>query len=82
MENFETEVKKYKKTINQFATENTALTDQVKEADSGKFTRTLEIGKLKIRMAEMQRFMDSIPPDLYDQLKASQNRRTTQRGRE
>ena len=72
MENFEGEIKKYQKTIDQLAADNTALTAKVKEADSGKFARTLEIGKLKSQQMELQKFVDSIPPDLYNQLKAAQ----------
>jgi len=72
MENFTGEIKKYQKTINQLATENAELSEKVDEANSGKMARMLEIGTLKSQANELQRFVDSIPPDLYNQLKSNQ----------
>ena len=72
MENFVGEIKKYQKTINQLAADNVELEDKVNEANSGKIARNLEMGKLKSQTAELQKFVDSIPSDLYNELKSAQ----------
>jgi len=82
MENFEGEIKKYKKTINQMAADNTELKEKVKEADSGKFARNMENAKLQSQILELQKFVDTIPPDLYNLLKAEQKQRKQQRGQD
>ena len=75
MEDFETEVNKYKDTIDLLAANNTELEKQVIEADNGRFDRNLENATLKSQMLELKKFINSIPPDLRKQLKAEQRQR-------
>ena len=83
MENFEGEIKKYKKSIDQMAADNTVLKEKAKEADSGKFKRNLENAKLQSQILELQKFVNSIPPDLRKQLEAMQRQsRQRDRGRD
>ena len=60
--------------------ENAELEEKANTADKGKFSRTLEIGKLQSEVREMHRFIDSIPPDILQELKNMQKQNNKNRG--
>ena len=62
------------------ATDNIELKEKAKEADGGKFARNMENAKLRSQILKLQKFVDTIPPDLYNQLIAEQKQRKQQRG--
>jgi len=78
MENFETDVKKYKDTIDLLERQNAGLNTKVKEADNGKFARNMENYKLQSQLIELQKFVAIIPPDYRQQLEAEQRQRQPQ----
>jgi len=80
MEDFEGQLKKYRRNISLLESENAELEEKAAEADKRKISRTLEIGKLQSELREMHRFIDSIPPDLLNELKILQKHTEKNRG--
>lgn len=79
MENFEGQLKKYRKTINSLEQENAALAQKAAANSENSINTRLQIGKLQSDLQELQRFVDGIPPDLKQQL---QNMQRQQRGKD
>ena len=82
MENFEGQLKKYRKTIDLLAEKNAALVEQVEATDENSFQRKLEAAKLQSEVRELRRVVESIPPEWLKELKAAQKEQRRERGRE
>lgn len=83
MENFATQLKKYRVSLTQMEEENAALTEKEKANRESKIKHELEVGKLQSDLQKLQQFVDSIPPDLKKQLQAMQKQQKyQQRGKE
>ena len=79
MENFEGQLKKYRKTLNMLEQENAALAEKAAANSENKIKNQLETGKLQSEIRELRRFVDSIPPDLKKQLQIMQKQQRNQR---
>lgn len=82
MENFEGQLKKYRKTIDLLAEKNAALVEQVEATDENSFQRKLEAAKLQSEVRDLRRVVESIPPEWLKELKAAQKEQRRERGRE
>lgn len=79
MERFETQVKKYKREIDQLEKENAAL---AKKAEAGKkvsINRQLDENKLRSDYQNLRRFMDSLPDEIKRQARLPQKFQNQQR---
>lgn len=76
MEDFETQVKKYKREFDRLEKENSTLVKKVESSRTGLNTR-MEMAKLQVEVNELRRFYDSVP-DEYKQQK--QQFKALQRG--
>ena len=79
MEDFETQLKKYRVALIRLEEEKAALAEKAAANSENKIRNQLEIGKLQNDLRELRRFVDAIPPDLKKQLQATQKQR---RGKE
>ena len=79
MERFETQVRKYKREIDQLEKQNAALTK--KAAANGKvgIAKQMEEAKLRSDYDDLRRFVDSLPDDIKRQARAQQRNKDFQR---
>lgn len=80
MEDFEGELKRYKKTIDLLEQENNTLSEKATQETEHKMLHKLETSKLQSEIRELHKFIDCIPEDVQQEVKAAlkqqnQNRR-------
>ena len=68
MENFETQLKKYKRTINRLANENTVLEKKAESAEKVSVARQLTEAKLHSDYNNLKQFVDSLPDEIKRQV--------------
>ena len=73
------QMKKYDATLKYTAQENTAYKKEINDSKVS-VKKQLEVGKLKQENEQLQRFVDSIPQDMMNEIK-SQQRHSPQKGR-
>lgn len=69
MENFETLIRKYRRTLTYLKEENQDLAEKAIAANSGKMETELKIATLQSDIRQLRRFVDSIPDDMMRQIK-------------
>lgn len=72
MEDFRTVTEKYKREFDRLEKENAELDKKAKAAGANKIAREMEIGGLKSQLAEINKFVDTIPEDMLRQLRQAQ----------
>ena len=73
MENFSSQLKKYKVTIHDLLEENRKLEARAKASEKGKMKDTMERVKLESELHNIQRLVDRIPPEVLAELKRQPN---------
>ena len=76
MESFETQLKKYKRTIDRLATENTALAKKAEAGEKVSVARQLAEAKLHSDYDNLQQFVDSLPDEIKRQVQHQKSRDT------
>lgn len=79
MENFSSQLKKYKVTINDLLEENKKLETRAKASEAGKMKNTMEKAKLESDLYNMQRLLELIPPEILEQVRSEQRYSTKDR---
>jgi len=82
MENFETYLKKYQAALNKLKKDNAALIERAEENSALRIDQRLEIGQLQSDLRKLQRFVDSIPPEMMEQLRSIRKQRQREHYRE
>lgn len=72
MEDFETQVKKYKREFERLEKENRTLVKKVNDSKTGLNTR-METAKLQVEVNELRKFYDSVPDEYKRQLQQSKS---------
>ena len=79
MENFQTQVRKYDKTISSLKSDNVSLkrqtqdlSRQVKEATSSSIRKKMDDARLRADYENLQKLMGRIPPEILDLAKRGQ----------
>ncbi|MCL2615416.1 MAG: plasmid recombination protein [Dehalococcoidia bacterium] len=76
MESFETQLKKYKRTIDQLASENTILTKKAEAGEKVGAKRQLAEAKLRSDYDNLRQFVDSLPDEIKRQVQQQKSRDT------
>jgi hypothetical protein len=74
MENFETQVRKYKREIDSLEKDNAILTKRAEAGEKVSISRALEQNKLRIDYDSLRRFVDSLPEDVKQQARTIPHR--------
>jgi len=82
MESFETYLNKYHAALLQLKKENTVLIERAEANSESKIEQQLEINRLESSLRKLQRFVDAIPPEMMEQLKAIRKQRQKEHYRE
>ncbi len=72
MERFETQVRKYKREINQLEKENTALAKKAEAGEKASIGKQMEEAKIKSDYQNLRRFVDSLPEEIRRQAQPPQ----------
>jgi len=80
MENFETQMRKYKREIDRLLLENADLTKQVEDGRP-RMAERMELFKLRDEIGELRQFCDSIPDDIKQQYKPQTKQHITKKQR-
>jgi hypothetical protein len=72
MENFETQIRKYKKEIDQLEKENAVLAKKAVAGEKVSIGRQLEQNKLRSDYNELRRFVDMLPEEIKRQVRTHQ----------
>ena len=85
MENFQTQVRKYDKTISSLKSDNTSLqkqkqdlTRQVKRATYNSIQKKMDDARLRADYENLQNLMNRIPPEILELTKRGQLNRSNQ----
>jgi len=76
MESLETQLKKYKRTIDRLATENATLEKKAESADKVGVKRQMEEAKLHSEYDNLKQFVDSLPDEIKRQVQHQKSRDT------
>jgi len=76
MESFETQLKKYKRTIDRLASENAVLEKKAESADKISIARQLAEAKLHSEYENLRQFVDSLPDEIKRQAQQRKSRNT------
>ena len=79
MEDFETQIKKYQRTINLLEKERLELAQRAKEGNDHRFITRLEINKLQGEIKSLRRFISSLPEDVRHELQKQQQQNKNDR---
>jgi len=79
MENFETQVRKYRREIDHLEKENAALAKKAEAGEKVSISRELTQNKLRSDYDELRRFVDSLPEDIRQQARPTQRSINQQR---
>jgi len=79
MENFETQVKKYKRENTQLEREKAALAEKAKAGEQRGIKESLNQSKLQSDYDTLRRFVDSLPDEILQQAKLSQKTKNMER---
>jgi len=79
MENFETQVKKYKREIDQLERENAVLAKKAEAGEKVSIKKQLEENKLRSDYYNLRRFVDSLPDEIKRQVRMPQKSQDYQR---
>jgi len=79
MENFETQVRKYKREIDGLEKENAALAKKAEAGEKNSISRELNQNKIRSDYDELRRFVDMLPEDIRQQAKQSQKTKSIER---
>ena len=74
MEKFETQVKKYRREINQLEKDNAVLAKRAEAGEKVSINRELAVGQLKSDYQNLQRFVDSLPEEIKRQANTPQRK--------
>ena len=80
MEDFETQIKKYQRTINFLEKERLEFAQGVKEGNDHRFITQMEINKLQSEIKLLRRFISSLPEDVQRELQKKQQQNRNERG--
>ena len=79
MENFEAQVRKYKREIDSLEKENAALAKKAEAGEKNSISRELNQNKIRSDYDELRRFVDMLPEDIRQQAKQSQKTKSIER---
>jgi len=74
MEKFETQVRKYRREINQLEKDNAVLAKRAEAGEKVSINRELAVGQLKADYQNLQRFVDSLPEEIQRQANMPQRK--------
>jgi len=79
MENFETQVKKYRRENTQLEKEKAALAEKAKAGEQRSIKESLNQSKLQGDYNNLKRFVDSLPDEIKQQAKQAQRTQFSER---
>jgi len=79
MENFETQVKKYRREIDYLEKENAALAKKAEAGEKVKINKQMETAQLQIEYRDLRQFVDSLPEEIKRQVQLPQKTQNQER---